>query len=295
MGAKFERALVSEVVGVGAEFGVKTASRIDPLINKTTGIVLYEAKDPTRVWTLDPALAKMKGGKPITMGSTDKKVGDGKVSEANLGNVTPSFAKYSKGAEGADPMKFKSATVEHSVHGADSEFSVRMRASGEMSPAQQGQIAPGGVTLEYAEQITTLSLICLRRLHFPLEKTGKETAEAHQGRCKNADAAGRTVLAALGLCAATLAFENGMGLRSRCLLWPEAAMEWELLDKPGEKEPKKHALTGEDAKKLLKEAIDAATTAGLVFEKKLTLKPSDDLKKLVRKSQDLAIKGVEED
>jgi CRISPR-associated protein Csb1 len=295
LGSKFERAVVSEVVGVGAEFGVKTASRIDPLINKTTGIVLYEAKDPTRVWTLDPAMAKMKGGKPVTMGSTDKKVGDGKVSEANLGNVTPSFAKYSKGAEGPDPMKFKSASVEHSVHGTDSEFSIRMKASGEMAPARQDQIAPGGVTLEYAEQITTLSLICLRRLQFPLERTPEEMPEAHQKRCKNADAAGRTVLAALGLCAATLAFENGMGLRSRCLLWPEAAMEWELLDKPGEKKPETFPLTSEDAKKLLKEAIEAARKAGLVFEGKLTLTPSADLRRLVRKSQDLAVKEVGEE
>jgi len=100
------------------------------------------------------------------------------------------------------------------------------------------------------------------------------------------------VLAALGLCAAALAFENGMGLRSRCLLWPETAMEWELLEKPGEKEPKKFAITGNEAKALLKAAIKAAKDAGLEFEESLTLKPSDDLKKLVRKSQDLAIKEV---
>jgi CRISPR-associated protein Csb1 len=166
-----------------------------------------------------------------------------------------------------------------------------MRASGEAPQASQKQIAPGGVTLEFAEQITTLSLICLRRLQFPLEKKKDETTEAHRERCKNAEAAGRTVLAALGLCAAALAFENGMGLRSRCLLWPEAAMEWELLAKPGET-PRKFTLTGDDAKALLKAAIKTAKDAGLEFEKSLTLKPSDDLKKLVRKSQDLAIKEV---
>jgi CRISPR-associated protein Csb1 len=286
LGAKFERAMVSEVVGIGAEFGVKTASRIDPLISKTAGVILYEAKDSSRVWTLDPSLAKLKDGKPIPLGSKVKDgklvMGDGKVSEANLGNVTPSFSKYSKGAEGLDPMKYRSASVEHTVHGNESEFSVRMRASGEAPQARQEQIAPGGVTLEYAEQITTLSLICLRRLQLPVkDKDSKATSDA-----------GRAVLAALGLCAAALAFENGMGLRSRCLLWPETAMEWELLEKPGEKEPKKFAITGNEAKALLKAAIKAAKDAGLEFEESLTLKPSDDLKKLVRKSQDLAIKEV---
>src|SRR5439155_24170862 len=81
-----------------------------------------------------------------------------------------------------------------------------------------------GVSIEYAEQTTTLSLIVLRRLLFPINGTSNPEA----------DMAARTVLSALGLCAATLAFESGIGLRSRCLLWPEGPMKWEQLDRPGE-------------------------------------------------------------
>jgi CRISPR-associated protein Csb1 len=65
------------------------------------------------------------------------------------------------------------------------------------------------------------------------------------------------VLAALGLCAATLAFEAGMGLRSRCLLWPDGPMEWELLDRPG-KVPQKFSLTSDEAIALLNAAIESA-------------------------------------
>jgi CRISPR-associated protein Csb1 len=55
LGAKFERAIVSEVIGIGAEFGVRTASRIDPIITKTKGIVLYRTPDGR--WTLDESKA----------------------------------------------------------------------------------------------------------------------------------------------------------------------------------------------------------------------------------------------
>lgn len=94
-----------------------------------------------------------------------------------------------------------------------------------------------GVTIEYAEQTTTLSLIALRRLQFPKEGEVAEPAR---------NEAARTVLAALGLCAATLAFEAGVDLRSRCLLWPETPMGWEILARPGE-EPPTFRLTPETA------------------------------------------------
>jgi CRISPR-associated protein Csb1 len=139
-----------------------------------------------------------------------------------------------------------------------------------------------GVTIEFAEQMTTLSLIALRRLRFPID--GKPTTPA-------VNAAGQAVLTALGLCAATLAFENGMGLRSRCLLWPEGPMTWELLARPGES-PKSFTVTANDAKKLLAETVAGAKTAGLAWRtERLTLKPSAELVKLVRLSQEQAVKS----
>jgi CRISPR-associated protein Csb1 len=110
--------------------------------------------------------------------------------------------------------------------------------------------ANAGVTVEYAEQLTTLSLICLRRLRFPVNGHSKQET----------DVAARTVLAALALCAATLAFESGTDLRSRCLLWPDGPLEWELLDRPGS-EAQRLALSGDEAVALLNGAISAATAS----------------------------------
>jgi len=104
------------------------------------------------------------------------------------------------------------------------------------------------------------------------------------------------VIAALGWCAATLAFEAGMGLRSRCLLWPAGPMQWELLATPG-KPPETFAMDSGTAKKLLADAVSAAERTGLLWQKeRITLKPSVELIKLVRLSQEQAIKhGPEED
>lgn len=145
----------------------------------------------------------------------------------------------------------------------------------------------GGITVESAEQMVVLSLPALRRLHFPLNG-GKPKREIND--------AGRTVLAALGLCAATLAAERGLDLRSRCLLWPNETMTWELLGKPGS-EPEPVALDADAAIGLLDAAVEAAESVGLKWRKKpLELKPSPQLVQLVRKSQELAAaQGVEEE
>jgi CRISPR-associated protein Csb1 len=283
LGAKFERAMVSEVVGIGAEFGVRTASRIDPIITKTKGIVLYRMPDGR--WTLDESKAAVeKSGNSVKPAKLGK---EGKVSEANLGNVTPGFAKYARGAEGYDPMRSGSLEIDYSIRAGQEGFAIRNRSLAESQAAREGQIAPGGVTVKYAEQVTTLSLICLRRLRFPVN--GSKGAGA-------TDAAGRTVLAALGLCAATLTFEAGMGLRSRCLLWPDSAMQWELLATPG-KPPESFTLDSAAAKKLLADAVSAAEQTGLVWQKeRIMLKPSAELVKLVRLSQEQAVKqGAEEE
>lgn len=284
LGAKFERAMVSEVVGINASFGIKTASRIDPIITntgaKTRNIVLYQSKEEGRIWTRDKAKAKEKNKQPVKLGK------EGKVSEANLGNVTPSFHEYGKGAKGYDPLHEGSLELDYSIRANADVFRIQNRSHADSRQARQGQIAPGGVTVKYAEQLTTLSLIALRRLSFPVN--GTASPEANQ--------AGRTVLAALGLCAATLAFGSGMGLRSRCSLWPETAREWELLDRPGE-DPQRFSLDRSSALRLFADAVEDCEENGLTWEKKpLTLKPSDDLVQLVRESQELAVKkGAEEE
>ncbi len=80
LGAKFQRALVSEIVGYDAVDGVRTSSRIDPAQIMLGAGPLYEresASDATPTWTLNEGAGKGKLKKT------------GRPSEANHGNVTP--------------------------------------------------------------------------------------------------------------------------------------------------------------------------------------------------------------
>lgn len=92
LGAKFQRALVSEIIGINAAPGSKTESRIDPLNILKKAADIYIAADDER-WTTDIEKAKKyekddkdhKKGDPIKFGK------EGKPSEVNHGNVTPSI------------------------------------------------------------------------------------------------------------------------------------------------------------------------------------------------------------
>ncbi len=91
LGAKYERAITSEVVALDIEPGKKTASRIDPASIQLRAGQLYEAPDGT--WTLDPEKAVVDGktGKPQLLGAAGQGREAGRPSQANLGNVTPSI------------------------------------------------------------------------------------------------------------------------------------------------------------------------------------------------------------
>lgn len=227
LGPKFERAMVSEIVGIGAEIGdLRRGLRRDPL--EIRGNVLLHADE-------NHALGRV---------ADRKEKGAVRPSKVNHSNVPFPEQREKK---------------------TESNYY-------------------DGVTIEYAEQTTTLSLICLRRLRFPVS------------RASNAgDEAARTVLAAMGLCAAALAFESGMDLRSRSLLWPDGAMVWQLLDHPGVR-PSEFELSGPQAIDLLSEAIEAARDAGLPWrDQPVALRPSGELLELVRRSQQLARREGAED
>jgi CRISPR-associated protein Csb1 len=153
--------------------------------------------------------------------------------------------------------------------------------------ANHGNIPPafdgnhGGITMDHALQIVVISLPALRRLRFPAD--GKPDAAA--------DVAARTVLAALGLCGATLSIEAGCDLRSRCLLVPEPGQSgWEVVNGSGDVEP--FVLNAADACKLLADTVAVAKKAGLPWtEKPLGLKPSAGLVALVKKSRELAMQS----
>ena len=146
LGVKFERAMVSEVVGIGAKIGdLLRGVRRDPLEIRAEAKVIKKVGD----WRI---------AKEDQKGSIEK------------GAVSPSAINHSSVPF---PKQREKKTEDNNYSGA---------------------------TIEYAEQLTTLSLIALRRLSFPVDGTASN--ETNQ--------AGRAVLAALGLCAATLAFEHGM-------------------------------------------------------------------------------------
>jgi CRISPR-associated protein Csb1 len=233
LGAKFQRALVSEIVGIDSQVGTRTSSRVDPAqIRRNAGTLYLTAEGQPGVgWTLDEAAAARDSkGRAIKLGK------EGRPSEANHGNVTPTLAE-------------------------------------------------GGVTIRYAQQTTVLSLPALRRLRFPLDG-------AHDDR---ADRAAHTALAALGLCAAALAREEGADLRSRCQLHATTPFVWELLDRPGE-EPERLDLPAERAIAIYGEAVARARAAGLPWlEHELVLQPSEPLAALVRKSQELAAEMAAEE
>ncbi len=150
--------------------------------------------------------------------------------------------------------------------------------------------ANSGVTVQFAEQVAVLSLVALRRLRFPPNGTPSQPDEQHRR-----DNSARTVLAALGLCAANLAAEKGLDLRSRCLLWPDGSPEWELLHEPG-KEVQRFHVDGDSAINLLRAAVETATKAGVIWrEEPLQLQASDELVKLVTKSQELAVQEAGEE
>lgn len=144
----------------------------------------------------------------------------------------------------------------------------------------KGLLNHGGVTLDYAEQQTVLSLAALRRLRFPVETAPK----------RNADLAGQVLVAALGLAAICFQDEQGYDLRSRCLL-DGASGKFEFV---GRGEAEVFNLNEGGAARLLSDAASAAEREGLKWPTEaVTLIPSDDLAQLVVKSRQRTI--IDED
>jgi len=239
LGSKFQRAIVSEIVGVGVELGTRTSSRIDPTgIEKTE---IYEAKEPgeggSQDWTTDPAKAKLDKKAPMLLKRGGEKAGSPAV--INHGNVKPS----------QDPET-------------------------------------GGVTVDYAEQLTVLSLPALRRLRFATTSEGKRL-EAQDRR--RAEDAARALLAALALAAVAYQRENGYDLRSRCALRALGPLNLQLIPGDGG-ESRSFSLDRESAKALLDQAKKAATEVGMSWPTDpLTLVPAPKLIGLIRKSRQLTV------
>ena len=225
LGAKFPRALVSEIMGVDTPVeevlrdrrtgrmepqtaGRRTGSRIDPL-----GVLrkVEVFKSPSD-WSTDQAEAG-RGAKRV------------RPSEINHGNIAPS-------------------------------------------------VQPLGVTCAHAEHRVVITLAGLRRLRFG----GGER-----------DAAGRALLASLGLVALSEQDAGGYALRSRCDLVCDGYAPLQLVHADGSTEL--FELNRAEARALYREACACAEEAGFTF-RPLRLAPQPKLIEIVRRSRELALEAA---
>ena len=161
--------------------------------------------------------------------------------------------------------------------GTDQESAGKGAKKVRPSEINHGNIAPSveplGVTCDHAEHRATITLAGIRRLRFG----GGDR-----------DAAGRTLVASLGLLAIAEQDARGYALRSRCDLVCEGAAPLELVNWDGSSTAVEFDRAS--AQVLYREAYRQAEDAGFAF-RSLTLTPQDKLVEIVRKSRELALEG----
>lgn len=94
LGSKFQRAYVSEIVGLDVQIGKKVGSRIDPLQIERLAEEdrAYNAADPDEVWTFDPERAETdRKGNPELASRGSEAGTPGLPSKINHGNIAPSI------------------------------------------------------------------------------------------------------------------------------------------------------------------------------------------------------------
>jgi CRISPR-associated protein Csb1 len=303
LGVKFQRAIVSEIIGVGAVVGRKTASRIDPL--QIGRIPLYVAREPEAGirWTSDPRkaaserpdefnsiLSQLEAAAESDRPTLLKKLEElttrykldaqGRVnlkakgipSEINHGNVTPDIARH-RGQALPLGRDFLEQSTRRDPYGRI------VSDRGERILRERDEL-PGGVTFEYAKHTAVISLAALRKLHFPLDGNGDASCE------------GRLALAALGLFALVELRRNDYDLRSRCALVLDGPATMEIVKRDGSAEPLR--LDETDARALLDAAITEARSRNLSWRADpIVLTPSRALVDLIVQSRRLG--GIEED
>ena len=104
LGTKFQRVLVSEIVGYDVLAGVKTASRIDPTAIERKAGPVFESRIDATEWTSLESEAATERGKPKLF--SRKGAGDkGTPAAINHGNIPPSIDAEAGGV-----------TMSHAVH-----------------------------------------------------------------------------------------------------------------------------------------------------------------------------------
>ena len=97
LGAKFQRLLTSEIVGIGASAGRKVGSRLDPL-GIQANVPIYHRADDENDWTIVEIEAKkdQKTGKPLPFSRRGAE-GKGKPSAVNHSNIAPTIDEFAGG------------------------------------------------------------------------------------------------------------------------------------------------------------------------------------------------------
>jgi CRISPR-associated protein Csb1 len=266
-GNKFARAIVSEIVGVNAVAGKRASSRLDPLAIEKGEV--YEGTDGS--WVVLESEAKKETTKVKENGKEvekqvpvlfKRKIADkGKPSELNHGNVTPDIVTHES------EMDPESRRITKKGNDTITTF----------APLAVG----GGVTMDYAEQVTVLSLSALRRLQFPVD--GKTSLEANH--------AARVALAALALAAVAHQMNPpDYFLRSNCQLVLETDPVFEFVRTAAD--VTSFTLTASQADELFGDAIKEAKNHQLPWrEGRISLEPKKALVDLVRRSRELGGDG----
>ena len=153
--------------------------------------------------------------------------------------------------------------------------------AGQPSKINHGNIVPsidaqaGGVTISKAQQTTVISFAALRRLRF-------------KGFDRDAEAAARTAVAALGVAAIAYLYETDFDLRSRCLLLPTHPPRVKMLGRDGSA-GEVVDLDRDAAAGILSEAAAYAKDAGIGWEAgDIRLTPAPKLIELIRRSRKVA-------
>ncbi len=189
-----------------------------------------------------------------------------------------------------DPLGIVKTSI-YKVEGKERWQNEKTAKAKELKPSDinHGNIAPsrsqenGGITFDYAQQTTVLSLPALRRLRF---RTGTDAQPIQQR--SQAEQAARTALAALAVAGVAAAHEEGHDLRSGTLLIGEGAMELEVVGPAGEVSGT-YSLDKAGAATLLEEAAAQAAAVGMAWSREPLphLEPAPKLVALLKRSQQL--------
>jgi len=196
-------------------------------------------------------------------------------SKRDIHDVSKGITIYKASEDSPERIVLDPRTAARTGKGKEALFA----EDGRPSSAGYGSVTPsladhGGITMEYALQIATISLPAIRECRFP------PSGERDDAR----DVAGRLMLVALGLRLLALQVERGYDLRSGSLLIPEEEPSFELIDRLG-KTVETWSVVDTDTAALLEDAKRQGADHGLDWvDGDIKLEASDVQLELLKRS-----------